>query len=373
MNPRFSSFAENDNTTSIWQLTVPERKNAAALICWTTVRPFVFMGYYFKCFFCLEHHSEIGPLLLHTASHDTQNEQSILEKYLPKGKRCVSVDISKLKCGICSLSFTNLQTIREHLEKDHGKKFCAASNGITEFNLDTVNGMFSCHICGKRFHNFTLLNTHMNCHVGKVVCETCGAGFIYQHHLMKHKEGHETNKFSCKHCDKTFLKKSQLDYHTQIVHKGRARAKLKKCPHCSESFKEHYSKMVHLKQAHGITKTFQCHICKSNFSARRFLTEHTTKYHTDRFKCDLCSKRFSIESKLKQHMRGHAGERTFVCPICKIAYIHKVTLNRHMKSHSVEFKFMCTECGSGFHSKNEYDKHNKQWHQSFDGDKAPAD
>ncbi|XP_063836977.1 zinc finger protein ZFP2-like isoform X24 [Ostrinia nubilalis] len=332
---------ENGKAASIWQLTSLERRNAAALICWTTVRPFVFMGSYFKCFFCLEHHSEIGSLLLHTTTHEAIDEHSLLEKYLPRGKRCVLVDISNLKCRLCMSNFTNLQTVREHLENVHGKEFQAASNGITEFNLEIKDGMYTCHVCGIGFHEFVLLNTHMNSHVGKVVCETCGVGFINQHHLMKHREVHLTNRFNCKHCDKTFFKKSQLEYHTQIVHKGRERAKPKKCPHCSECFREHYSKMVHLREAHGISQTFQCHICKANFRARRFLTEHMTKCHTDKFKCDVCCKRFGTKSRMMLHMRGHTGERTFVCPVCKSAYIHKVTLNKHMKSHSLDLIRQC--------------------------------
>ncbi|XP_052757210.1 zinc finger protein 492-like isoform X18 [Galleria mellonella] len=352
--------------TSIWQMTVAERKNAAAFILNTTVRPFTFMGSSFKCFYCMAYYSEIPHLLDHTSSHTVDDADEILEKYVPKGKRTLQVDISNLKCRLCLKNYSNLDSIRDHLICEHGKEFCPASNGMTEYDMEIKNGMLICHICGKEFHNFALLNCHMNCHVGKVVCENCGAGFLNQHLLMKHKETHLTKRFSCKMCEKIFFKKSQLKYHTEIIHKGKDRVKPKKCPECSQTFKEHYSKMVHLKEAHGISKTFQCHICKAIFSTRRALTEHTTRFHTEKYKCDLCLKCFGIESKLKQHMRGHTGERNFICPICKNAYMHKITLRKHMRIHNSVFKFVCSECGSGFHNKSEFVKHNRQWHSFRD-------
>lgn len=314
-------------------MTKAERHNAATFIQHTTVRPFIFMGSSFKCFFCLQYYSEIPTLLEHTSAHTTENEASILKKYLPKGKRTLQADISDLKCRMCNGKFSNLDTIKEHLQLHHGTHFFAVSNGMTEYNIPLVCNMLVCHLCNRTFHNFSLLNSHMNCHVGKVICEKCGVRFLTQHLLMKHKELHIHKRFSCKSCDKDFKKKSQLKYHTQIIHKGIERLKLNKCPECFKTFKEHYSKILHLKQAHGITKSFECYICKVTFCMRRSLTEHTTKYHTEKYKCKVCSKCYATEFRLKQHMRGHTGEKNFICPICNNAYMHKITLRKHMRSH----------------------------------------
>lgn len=346
-------------------MTVPERKNAATFIECTTVRPFIFMGFSFKCFYCMEYYSDLSFLLEHTLTHQIEDRKEILEKYIPKGKRTLQVDISKLKCRLCDQNYADLSTIREHLINRHGKEFFTASNGMTEYNMELVNNMLVCHLCDKNFHKFSLLNSHMNSHVGKVVCENCGAGFLNQHLLMKHKESHLTKRFNCKQCDRVFFKKSQLKYHTEIIHKGKERVRPKKCPKCSLTFKEYYSKMMHLKEAHGIMKTFLCHVCKNTFTTRRALTEHTTRYHTEKYKCEICSKCFGIESKLKQHMLGHTGERNFICPICKNAYMHKMTLKKHMRSHNSETKLDCTECGACFDGRNDYVKHMRQWHPSY--------
>ncbi|CAG9789587.1 unnamed protein product [Diatraea saccharalis] len=344
-----------------------ERRNAVAFIHYTTVRPFIFMGSTFKCFYCMDYYSELKSLLTHTMTHKLDTKEEILEKHVPKGKRTLQVDISELNCKLCGQKYPTLEPIRTHLEKEHGKVFYPAGNGMTEYNMEVKNDMMCCHVCGKEYHTFQLLNAHMNSHIVKVVCESCGAGFLNQHMLMKHKESHLTKRFICKHCDKVYYKKSQLKYHTEIVHKGKERVKPKTCPHCTLTFKEYYSKMVHLREVHGVTKTFQCHLCKSSFVTRRALTEHSNRYHTEKYKCDVCSKCFAIESRLKQHMRGHTGERNFVCPVCKNAYMHKMTLSKHMRTHGTEFKLVCSECGVGFHGKNEYSRHMKQWHGSFKG------
>lgn len=350
-------------------MTVSERRNAATFIKHTTVRPFTFMGHSFKCFYCVEYFSDMSQLMEHTEQHLIHDYNVILAKYIPKGKRTLQVDISNLKCRLCDEINVNLNESRLHLEKEHGVAFCNSTNGMTEYKMTLHNGLYECHLCFEKFHNFNLLNSHMNCHYGKVICENCGAGFLNKHLLMKHREKHLINKLKCKNCDKVFVKKSQLKYHTEIIHKGKQRVKMKKCPHCSENFKEYHSKVKHLKEIHGISKTFACHICTNSFNTRRALTEHVNRFHTEKFKCGTCSKCFSIESKLKEHLRSHSSERNFICPVCTNSYMHKMTLKKHMKTHNSVFKFLCFECGSGFHGKNEFMKHMKQFHSNFEAGK----
>ncbi|CAG9106291.1 unnamed protein product [Plutella xylostella] len=289
------------------------------------------MGHTFKCFYCQQYFSNVTSLLQHTGTHQTIDKEVLLEKYITKNKRSLQADISELNCRLCDEKLADLDKSRQHLISKHNVEFFEAGNAMTEYVLKVQDGLFSCHICDDRFHNFTLLNKHMNCHVGKVVCENCGDGFLNQRLLSRHKETHDIAKFNCKHCHKTFSKKSQIRYHTQIVHQGRKRVKEKKCPHCKFEFREHSTKMLHLRDAHGITLSFECHVCKNNFPTRRALTQHKTKHHSDRFKCEFCGKCFETRSNLEQHKRGHTGERGFFCSVCKNGFMHKSTLAKHVR------------------------------------------
>ncbi|CAH2062219.1 unnamed protein product, partial [Iphiclides podalirius] len=315
-------------------MSVAERSNAATFIQFTTVKPFSYMGSTFKCFYCTQYYPEFGSLLEHTSTHQIDDRETILNRHIPRGKRFMLADVSNLQCRLCEQHHQDLDAVRRHLEMEHGKRFRPAGNGMTEYKVAAQDGPLKCHMCEDTFHSFALLSAHVYRHVGKVVCERCGAGFPNQHLLSKHTETHLTERFGCKHCDRVFAKRSQRKYHTDTVHLLKDRVKPKKCHLCSLTFKEHHSKMLHLKRAHGLARSFNCHVCNAVFVTRRALTDHTTKTHTEKFKCETCSKCFAVSSKLKQHVVSHSGERSFVCPVCNKPYMHKTTLRKHMRSHT---------------------------------------
>ncbi|XP_063544005.1 zinc finger protein 570-like isoform X12 [Cydia strobilella] len=351
--------------TSIWEMTVSERQNAAVFLEHTTVRPFVYCRYFFKCFFCHEHYSEINTLLQHTDTHEIPKTDKILKELLPKGKRTIKVDISALKCRICNENFSDLDKIRAHLTDAHNKEFTKSGNGLVAYNLTVTNGQFSCHICNKIFQTFILLNRHMNVHFSNAICETCGVGFMTHQRLMQHKEIHLPGGYPCEKCKKVYTTSSNLRYHIEKAHEGSTRMRMLRCPHCPERFFEHFRKLRHLKEAHGITFTFECETCKSTFPSRRALTMHTNKFHTQKTQCEICKKSFSCRTTLKKHMVSHTGERNFVCNLCQKAYRHQKSLKQHMRTHlqGEDYnKFMCAECGAGFPNRNDFNKHVKEWH-----------
>ncbi|VVD05371.1 unnamed protein product [Leptidea sinapis] len=343
-------------------MTVYERLNAATFLENTTLKPFFYQQANFKCFYCSEVFPEVTSVLQHTDLHATPDRSSLLKQYLRKGKRVIKVDISNLKCKLCAQRYTELDEMRKHLTEVHGKEFNTAGNGLMAYNLTPNDGLLSCHKCSKMFNSFFLLNRHMNVHFS-VVCETCGLGFISHQRLTNHRVVHQDGVHKCGKCDQVFSTKLKLRYHVFKKHDmtNLKRVKPLKCPHCLERFAEHYRKMTHLREVHGITFTFDCQLCKAILPTRRALTEHTTKHHTQKIQCDVCRKCFGTKSLLTMHMRGHTGERNFSCSVCQKAYMHERTLRQHMRVHGPVWRFTC-ECGSGFNCRNDYSKHIKLWH-----------
>ncbi|XP_063836964.1 zinc finger protein 26-like isoform X12 [Ostrinia nubilalis] len=353
--------------TSMWEMTLSERQNAAIILENSTAKPFVYCRYYFKCFFCQEQFAEVHSVLQHSKKHETPDSSTILKDLLPKGKRTVKVDIADLNCRICEQELKDLDEVRKHLTSEHEKKFTEAGNGIVAYNLTLKNGQFSCHLCSKIFQTFILLNRHMNVHFSNVVCETCGAGFMTYQRLVQHKEIHLPGGYPCDRCNKVYTTNSNLKYHIEKTHEGATKMRMLRCTRCPEKFSEHFRKLKHLKDAHGITFTFECEVCKSIFPSRRTLTMHTNKYHTQKTQCEICKKSFSCVTSLKKHMVSHTEERNFVCALCQKAYRHQKSLKLHMRSHvQVQgedyTKFTCAECGNGFPNRNEFNRHVREWH-----------
>lgn len=314
-------------------MTDAERENAATLMEFTTVRPFLSQTAYIKCFYCDSTFTETNLAATHLASHETPSRKDLMETHL-KAKKIVKVDVSDLKCRICDEKFTDMLEIRKHLILQHKKEFKAAESGLMAYDLNSKVGVFSCCTCKKGFNSFFVLNQHMNVHFS-VVCETCGRGFSSYTRLMNHKLRHENGNYRCKICPEVFSNKHKLRHHVSKKHKITTKTlQPSKCPHCPERFSGYHPRMRHLKDVHGIVFTFECADCKAVFPYRRLLTEHTNKIHKQNNQCDYCGKCFGTPTLLRIHAKSHTGEKNYICTICQKAYAYKKGLNRHMKTHN---------------------------------------
>ncbi|XP_045489765.1 gastrula zinc finger protein XlCGF26.1 isoform X14 [Pieris rapae] len=303
-----------------------ERLNAATLIEHTTIRPFLYQPPNFKCVYCFQTFPDIPSLLQHD-THSIPRRPHLIKNHL---KRNLKADISDLKCRICGEGFPDLSDIRLHLDEVHKKLFYNANNGVIAYDLTLKDGLLECYKCNKTFNSFFLLNKHMNEH-SNVVCETCGLGFVSKQRLKCHMTVHQNGVYKCGNCDAVLPTQFALRYH--FLSRHAVEKKRFKCALCFERFSEHYTKMTHLREKHGISFNFTCSICKANFHTRKAFWKHKNKMHTQAFKCEICGKCFGENWVLKMHLKSHTGEKPFVCDICQKSYKQKKTLLKHKTLH----------------------------------------
>ncbi|CAG5057406.1 unnamed protein product [Parnassius apollo] len=271
-----------------------------------------------------------------------------MKDFLKKGKKTIKVDMSELKCKICSDSFSNLDDVRKHLSCVHDKEFTEAGNGIIAFSLQTKNGVFSCHLCAENFHSFFLLNKHINVHYSNAICESCGKGFVSHTRLLQHKEIHLTGQYPCDKCKKMFTSLPKYKYHNDRIHRNSTKVKPSKCQVCEARFDHHYEKIKHLKDSHGMMYNYPCETCSVVFETRKSLYFHTKKYHTQNILCEVCNKPFAERNHLKKHMAMHTKARNFACSLCSKTYRYEKNLKDHMRVHNPDWKFACSNCWVGF-------------------------
>lgn len=83
-----------------------------------------------------------------------------------------------------------------------------------------------------------------------------------------------------------------------------------------------------------VFKPHVCPLCNKSFLRKRELDRHIA-IHTGMkpFKCTNCDKRFGRKDKLVRHMRIHEN-KIFNCQICGNTFTRKDSLAQHMKTHN---------------------------------------
>lgn len=163
---------------------------------------------------------------------------------------------NRVKCDICSESFINMKTLRNH-KKMHSRQTSDLSLLMSptindENNREDDMKPVQCYVCDKYYLSEYDLQKHMECHAGKsaetsvstdqssvthrensmsidvtkeniYACKVCGHLFLNEQHLEKHLNSHETQfdelkgsdvrKFKCISCGNWFNGEKSLQTH----------------------------------------------------------------------------------------------------------------------------------------------------------------
>lgn len=141
--------------------------------------------------------------------------------------------------------------------------------------------------------------------------------------------------------------------------KTRPKTKPFPCSHCNKSFMRRSNLHAHM-SSHTQIKPFQCDQCERSFAVRWNLTVHQ-RIHSGIFSCDVCGKAFPMKGKLERHRRTHTGEKPFVCTMlgCDKAFSDKRNLEAHSRTHTQDKPYVCSICSKGFGSKSHMNDHQK--------------
>nr|XP_034838117.1 zinc finger protein 260-like isoform X11 [Maniola hyperantus] len=326
----------------------------------TPIRCYKGIGY--TCCFCNDQFPNPADLKTHTLQQHTNEEKSTFMKGKGLHSYLVKLDITDLKCNLCTVNIDTIEAIIDHLKKIHKKNlFTDVKNLILPFILS--KDIIRCCMCFNIFNSFKALLEHMNTHYRNYECKACDAGFVNKDILLRHEECHKIGEFECTECSKTFDTARKKRLHDRSKH---AESKLpNKCGYCSERFKELTKKYEHLSKVHGINKPMiNCQVCNKSFKTKRMWRVHTARMHLLQkdHKCTECDMEFHTKHELEDHMTKHTGLRQFRCNVCFKAYGRKSTLRGHMRIHADDRRFVCNQCGQAFVQKCSWRGHMRSKH-----------
>ncbi|XP_069671336.1 zinc finger protein interacting with ribonucleoprotein K-like isoform X2 [Periplaneta americana] len=131
-----------------------------------------------------------------------------------------------------------------------------------------------------------------------------------------------------------------------------------KCLKCGSVLARKYYIKEHMK-IHTGDKSFVCTVCDRGFRNNYMLKSHMFVHKTEKdHKCDICGNQFVGPERLKQHMKIHLPN-PYSCPVCGRTCNQKQSLQRHMRVHTGERPFKCEFCSNAFADRTTWINHRR--------------
>lgn len=195
-------------------------------------------------------------------------------------------------------------------------------------------------------------------------CEICKDVLSTHRQLVVHMSRFhsETKSLHCDLCASSFILKTKLQEHVDVVHKDDYR-----CENCDFRTNRKGALTRHYKELHTKKNLHQCQNCSYSSTRKENLNRHIKNIHgskSRKFSCLLCSTFYEDKAELDKHIVwSHSSSKRYKCIICSFATTHKSDLNQHIKvNHEVENTFTCDKCKSIFRRKDSLNKHIREYH-----------
>lgn len=278
---------------------------------------------------------------------------------------------STFKCELCQVEYYPQERYLFHLER-HGYE-----------NIDE----FICNVCKKEYPTEDDLWEHHQYHISdssegrqvspanntevfhsesnrkstKSTCEKCGARFVlrerYEFHMKRHKLGN-IKLFSCMICEKRFKSENILWDHYQYQHKSGERFA---CLTCDKTFVKKANLNYHLKtfgHKGGKVVSSPDHIQQTDIESGVKLSDVSKP--RPKITCVDCGARFVLQERYEFHMERHktGNMDTCVCTLCGRESTNENVLWDHFQyMHKRTKRYACTTCGKLFHKQSMLSRH----------------
>ncbi|XP_051157083.1 zinc finger protein 160-like [Leptopilina boulardi] len=308
-----------------------------------------------------------------------------------------------LMCITCEQSFRyNIELCQHAKSTGHEVNYTAS---------DEYQKRIGCQLCDVVFRSLVALQRHqLTFHKSEsnknpeldlvpYYCSFCSLSFkttedaIMHRRTLAHKEIVKSTKADnpsvsreCLNCNKHLSSLSELRTHLLEVHPELCF----RCPKCAKIFALSQDVSRHTKEGEcnpreipnilNDTVEWKCNICpfatdlQSEFMFHEALHagpvepkigEAGSSKTCVNYRCTLCKKCYS-KATLRNHIRGHTGERPFPCSKCSHSFSRRNDLNIHRKTcrqisqndkSNRQRNFSCAECSSAFFTKHALRQH----------------
>lgn len=396
--------SENDSENKkkiILVYQTPQRRNAELILTCSTAYPFKTRFSQILCSYCHDEFNTLADLRYHMK---TEHINSDFKNVFYRAKdNLIKIDITNLKCKLCSQNIQDVDGLMSHLYGEHNKpvKF-NVRNGVLPYKQDSDNH-WVCVYCNKIFTAFISFKRHIVTHFMNYSCDKCGTTFVSDHALRDHHRQVKCFRTAYKPRNGRVLKprtNAEIILQCSTACPFRTWKSNFNCVFCRVQSNDPSGLRMHVVTIHAnydvksafykkLGKDFlniditdlQCKLCFMPIDTFDNLIYHLKNDHqqplnTDAqlgvlpfrlndgsiWKCTICPNEFKDFVSLKKHTSEHF--QNYVCDTCGEGFITESAMIAHTKIPH-ENKYNCSRCVATFSSLDERNIHVKTQHTSM--------
>lgn len=375
----------------------PQRRNAEMILSLSTAYPFKTRFSQILCAYCHDEFDTLSNLRQHMK---TEHVNSDFKNVFYRTKdNLIKVDITHLKCKLCSQEMPDIDTLMTHLSQEHGKpvKFNARF-GVLPYKQDSNNRWLCVH-CQKNYIEFVQFKRHIASHFMNFSCDKCGTTFVSDHALRDHHRQVKCFRTAYKPRNGKVLKprsNAEIILQCSTATPFRTWKSNFNCVFCRVQSSDPCGLRSHMESRHAnydvqaafykkLGKEFlkiditdlQCKLCFMPIESFDVLTFHLKNDHQQPisddqlgvlpfrlndgsiWKCTMCPNEFKDFVSLNKHTAEHF--QNYVCDTCGEGFITESAMVAHTKIPH-ENKYNCSRCVATFSSLDERNHHVKTQH-----------